>query len=134
MAKRETLLIAWAQTIRRSSLIPAFANIITGVKNVLQVQLQLRRMNDYQAYCSRHAYDDTNVIAPMKLLTVSVYDAEHLIINEMAIVTRKKLLVKSYCKILRVPKIPSSILVCPSLLLNIGQNELITFDRKAPLG
>ena len=40
-------------------------------------------MNDYWAYCSRHAYDDTNVIAPMKFLTVSVYHAEYLNINEM---------------------------------------------------
>lgn len=68
----------------------------------------------------------------MKFLTVSVYDAEYLIINEMAN-CHKERVVKSYCTILRVPKIPLSISVYPSLLLIIVQNELITFDRKAPL-
>jgi hypothetical protein len=37
-SKREALLNGWAQTIRISSPISAFANIITGVKITLQVQ------------------------------------------------------------------------------------------------
>ena len=48
-------------------------------------------MNEYQAFCGRHAYDDTNVIVPMKFLTVSVYDAEYLIINKMANCHKEKI-------------------------------------------
>ena len=48
-------------------------------------------MNEYQAFCGRHVYDYTNVIVPMKFLTVSVYDAEYLIINEMANCHKKKI-------------------------------------------
>ena len=72
----------------------------------------------------------------MKFLTVSVYDEEYLNINEMTNCHMKKLVVKSYCKILRVPKIPLSIsgYPSPSLFLIIVQNELITFDKEAPLG
>ena len=70
----------------------------------------------------------------MKFLTVSVYNAEYLNINEMVIATRKKLVVKSYSKILRVRRIHLSISAYPNLLLIIVQNELITFNKEAPLG
>ena len=70
----------------------------------------------------------------MKILTVSVYHAEYLNINEMVIATRKKLVVKSYCKTLWVPRIYLSISAYPSLPLIIVQNELITFDKEATLG
>ena len=70
----------------------------------------------------------------MKFLTVSVYDAEYLNINEMVNCHKEKVGSQIILQDSLIPRIHLSISAYPSLLLIIVQNELITFDKEAPLG
>jgi hypothetical protein len=70
----------------------------------------------------------------MKFLTVSIYDAEYLVINEMANCHKEKVGESNHiANIFEIQKL-SSISVYPSPLLIIVQSELITFDKEPPLG
>ena len=70
----------------------------------------------------------------MKFLTVSVYDAEYLNINEMANCHKEKVGSQIILQDSSSTKNSFIDFVHPSLLLIIVQNELITFDKEAPLG
>ena len=69
----------------------------------------------------------------MKFLTVSVYDAEYLIINEMANCHKEKIGKQIMLQASSRSKTLPSISVYPSPLLIIVQKELITFDKEAHL-
>jgi hypothetical protein len=75
-----------------------------------------------------------NVIVPMKFLTVSVYDAEYLIVSEMANCHKEK--IGNQIILQDSSRTKNSFIdfgLSQSALI-IGQHELITFYKEAPPG